>query len=113
MPLRPQPKQIESISVKGLVDAADGTLHLTLACGEKGLTRVIRDKSINRPALTLTGFFKNFGAKRIQLFGAGEMALLRAALDPERLRAAIDAAGLRPGPRRELLAKLGIDPEPG
>jgi thymidylate synthase (FAD) len=46
-------------------------------------------------------------------FGAGEMALLRAALDPERLRAAIDAAGLRPGPRRELLAKLGIDPEPG
>ncbi|MGA1204500.1 MAG: HPr(Ser) kinase/phosphatase [Opitutales bacterium] len=77
MPLRPQPKQIESISVKGLVDAADGTLHLTLACGEKGLTRVIRDKSINRPALTLTGFFKNFGAKRIQLFGAGEMAYMR------------------------------------
>jgi thymidylate synthase (FAD) len=41
-------------------------------------------------------------------FGAGEMALLRAALDPERLRTAIEGAGLRPGPRRELLEKLGL-----
>lgn len=77
MPLRAQPKQIESISIKGLLDAADGSLHLTLVAGEKGLNRVIRDKSINRPALALTGFFKNFGAKRIQLFGAGEMAYMR------------------------------------
>ena len=46
-------------------------------------------------------------------FGATEMALLRSALDPERLRAAIDAAGLRPGPRRELLDKLGLDADPG
>jgi HPr kinase/phosphorylase len=77
MPLRAQPKQIESISIKALLDAADGSLHLTLVAGEKGLNRVIRDKSINRPALALTGFFKNFGAKRIQLFGAGEMAYMR------------------------------------
>jgi len=77
MPLRAQPKQIESISIEDLLDAAKGSLHMTLVAGKKGFNRVIRDKSINRPALALTGFFKNFGAKRIQLFGAGEMAYMR------------------------------------
>ncbi|MGC9450406.1 MAG: HPr(Ser) kinase/phosphatase [Oceanipulchritudo sp.] len=77
MPLRSQPKLVESVSVQKLIDAADGALQLSLLCGEKGLSRLIRDKSINRPALALTGFFKNFGAKRIQLFGAGEMSYIR------------------------------------
>ena len=77
MPLRAQPKVVESISVKNLVEASHESLNLTLICGEKGLLRTIRDKTINRPALALTGFFKNFGAKRIQLFGAGEMAYMR------------------------------------
>jgi HPr kinase/phosphorylase len=77
MPLKPQPKSAESISVQKLLDAADGSLQLTLVCGKKGLSRHIRDKSMNRPALALTGFFKNFGAKRIQLFGAGEMSYMR------------------------------------
>ena len=77
MPLRAQPKIVESISVQDLVNASDKALQLNLVCGERGLNRLIRDKSINRPALALTGFFKNFGAKRIQLFGAGEMAYMR------------------------------------
>ena len=77
MPLRAQPKIVESISVQELVNASDKALQLNLVCGERGLNRLIRDKSINRPALALTGFFKNFGAKRIQLFGAGEMAYMR------------------------------------
>ena len=77
MPLRAQPKQLESIAVGKLVEASRGSLHLNLLAGESGLARSIRDKSINRPALALTGFFKNFGAKRIQLFGAGEMAYMR------------------------------------
>lgn len=77
MPLRAQAKVVDSITVQELVNAADNALQLNLVCGEKGLSRVIRDKSINRPALALTGFFKNFGAKRIQLFGAGEMSYMR------------------------------------
>jgi HPr kinase/phosphorylase len=77
MPLRAQPKIVESVPVQKLLDATDSELHLSLLCGEKGLSRLIRDKSINRPALALTGFFKNFGAKRIQLFGAGEMSYMR------------------------------------
>lgn len=77
MALRAQPKFVESISVKQFVEAAGDSLKLTLICGEKGLNRTIRDKSVNRPALALTGFFKNFGARRLQLFGAGEMAYMR------------------------------------
>lgn len=77
MPLKPQPKSAESISIQQFLDAADGALNLTLVAGKKGLSRHIRDKSMNRPALALTGFFKNFGAKRIQLFGAGEMSYMR------------------------------------
>jgi HPr kinase/phosphorylase len=77
MALRPQPKIVESVSVQSLLDIADGALKLTLVCGRRGLSHLIRDKSMNRPALALTGFFKNFGYKRIQLFGAGEMAYMR------------------------------------
>lgn len=77
MPLKPQPKVAECISVQKLIEASDGNLQLTLISGGKGLSRQIRDKTINRPALALTGFFRNFGAKRIQLFGAGEMAYMR------------------------------------
>jgi thymidylate synthase (FAD) len=37
-----------------------------------------------------------------------ELAVVRAALDPERLSAALDASELRPSRRRELLQKLGV-----
>jgi HPr kinase/phosphorylase len=77
MPLRAQPKFVESVPVQSFLDAAEGSLHLTLVAGGAGLSRLIRDKAMNRPALALTGFFKSFGYKRIQLFGAGEMAYMR------------------------------------
>jgi thymidylate synthase (FAD) len=45
---------------------------------------------------------------------ASEVAVLRSALDEDRLRAAVAASDLRPTRRRELLAKLGlaVDEEP-
>lgn len=77
MPLRAQPKFVDSVPVQSFLDASNGALKMSLVCGEDGMSRLIRDKSMNRPALALTGFFKNFGYKRIQLFGAGEMAYMR------------------------------------
>ncbi len=77
MPLRPQPKLIDSLSVEALLKAAQEYLHLHVVAGAGGTGRLIRDKSINRPALAVAGYFKNFGAKRLQLFGAGEMAYFR------------------------------------
>lgn len=43
-----------------------------------------------------------------QAFSGSELELLRAALDPERLAASLEASGLRKTRRREFLAKLGI-----
>lgn len=77
MPLRPQPKQVESITVESFYETARDLLQLNLVAGETGLKRLIRDKSVNRPALAVTGYFKSFAFRRIQLFGAGEIAYLR------------------------------------
>ncbi len=79
MPIRPLIRQAESITVKKFFELGKEPLKLTIEAGEKGMLRKIRDKTINRPALALTGYFKNFAAKRIQVFGAGEMSYLRAA----------------------------------
>ena len=45
--------------------------------GERGMRRIIREGSVNRPSLALTGFFKYFANKRLQVFGASEMTYLR------------------------------------
>lgn len=68
---------IESVSVREFYESFKEPLQLELVAGGKGLDLTIRERSINRPALALTGFFRYFANKRIQLFGAGEMAYLR------------------------------------
>ncbi len=70
-------KASETISVKDFYQSYKEELGLDLVSGEKGLGKVIRDASINRPALAMVGYFRYFANKRIQLFGAGEMAFLR------------------------------------
>lgn len=70
-------KIVESIPVWDFYESFQQYLSLELVAGEEGLSKVIREKSINRPALALTGYFKYFANKRVQLFGAGEMAYLR------------------------------------
>lgn len=76
MPPRPQAKTVESITVDTYHRALADPLRFSLVAGEEGLQRRINDKSVNRPALAVTGYFKNFAAGRIQVFGAGEMAYL-------------------------------------
>ncbi len=52
------------------------TLNLKCIAGRKGLTREITDPELNRPGLTLSGFFDEFAFHRIQLFGKGEAAYI-------------------------------------
>ena len=73
----------EEIPVREFFDMFKNILQLELLAGEDGLDRIIYEPSLNRPALAITGYYKNFASKRIQLFGAGEMAYLRD-LDEER-----------------------------
>lgn len=68
---------VESISVRDFYEFCKEPLELELVCGEESLDRIIGEKSLNRPALALTGYFRFFANRRIQLFGAGEMGFLR------------------------------------
>jgi len=70
-------KPREEISVEKFFEVFKDTAQLELLAGADGLGRIIHEPSINRPALAITGYFKNFAAPRIQLFGAGEMAYMR------------------------------------
>jgi HPr kinase/phosphorylase len=59
-------------------------LSLNLISGEKGLIKKISNSEINRPGLSLTGFFDFFAHDRIQVFGKGEWAYLNS-LSEEKL----------------------------
>lgn len=70
------------ITVQDFYDSARERLEMEIAAGGAGMGNVIGEKSLNRPALALTGYFKHFGSSRLQLFGAGEISYL-ADLRPE------------------------------
>ena len=65
------------ISVQEFYNLGYKKLQLSLVAGDEGLSRPIKESSLNRPALALFGYFKYFGNERIQVFGAGEMGYLR------------------------------------
>jgi len=60
-------------------------LNLKCIGGRPGLVRTIRESEINRPGLTLSGFFDEFAFERIQLFGRGESAYIKKLEEEERL----------------------------
>ncbi|MCB1156718.1 MAG: HPr kinase/phosphorylase [Leptospiraceae bacterium] len=63
-----------NITVKKLYNTPE--LNLNLLAGESGLGKKIINSEINRPGLSLTGFFDFFAFDRIQIFGKGEWAYL-------------------------------------
>ena len=70
-------KVVEEISVRKFFDFFKDTIDIELISGADGFDRMILEPTINRPALAITGYYKNFASSRIQLFGAGEMAYMR------------------------------------
>ena len=70
-------KAIHGITVAHFFETYREKLKLELITGEAGLHRLIREGSINRPSLALTGFFKYFANKRIQILGAAEMTYFK------------------------------------
>ena len=61
-------------------------LQIRLIAGEGGLNKEIRVGDINRPGLTLAGFYDYFAYDRLQIFGMGETAYLRSLAPEERRR---------------------------
>ncbi|MFP4178869.1 MAG: HPr(Ser) kinase/phosphatase [Spirochaetaceae bacterium] len=66
---------MDSFTVLDLLDLdlkEHNALNLKCIGGRPGLVRSITEPEINRPGLTLSGFFDEFAHERIQLFGRGE-----------------------------------------
>ena len=70
-------KVIHGITVAHFEESYREKLKLDLISGSEGRHRLIKEGSINRPSLALTGFFKYFANKRIQVLGAAEMTFFK------------------------------------
>src|ERR1043166_10026329 len=60
------------------------SLGLSLIGGAKGLGRIIREPTVNRPGLALEGFKRYFAGKRIQVMGNAECHYLKSLTPQER-----------------------------
>jgi HPr kinase/phosphorylase len=72
-PTRPQPR----VTVEKFYRTHKLTLELEILGGHSGINRNIREGAVNRPGLALSGFYKSFAEKRVQLIGRHETAYLK------------------------------------
>jgi HPr kinase/phosphorylase len=87
------PKAITAVSVFDFFAKYGAKLKAELIAGSEGVHRQIREPSINRPALALTGFYKYFAYKRVQVIGSTEMTYFKTltpARQEEMMHAMID-----------------------
>lgn len=99
----------KEVTVRDFYESAKKRLEMDIVAGEKGLGNVIGEKSLNRPALALTGYFKHFGNHRLQLFGAGEISYLND-LRPETQRVLLEEIFARGIPG--IIVSRGMRPTP-
>ena len=65
------------ITVEQFFKEHGAALEMKLISGERGLDRIIREPTVNRPGLALSGFKLYFAYKRIQVMGNAEVFYLR------------------------------------
>jgi HPr kinase/phosphorylase len=75
--------QRDTVSVERFYTDRAEALQLKLMAGAKGLKRIIREPTVNRPGLMLAGFKRYFANKRIQVIGHAEAYYLKS-LSPEK-----------------------------
>ena len=71
----PRPR-VPVVTVADWLAAGQARLGLELVAGAAGMQRRIGEAAIHRPGLALTGFFRHFPPRRIQLLGLAEMSYL-------------------------------------
>ncbi|MEI6351802.1 MAG: HPr(Ser) kinase/phosphatase [Verrucomicrobiota bacterium] len=74
-----------NISVGEFYTRHSQVLSLSLIGSAAGFDRLIKEPTINRPGLALSGFFDYFAANRVQVFGSAEFAYIKS-LPPDELR---------------------------
>ena len=78
--------QRDTITVERFYTEVSQKLSLKLVAGATGLSRVIREPTVNRPGLALAGFTRYFANKRLQVVGNAESCFLRTLSPKERAR---------------------------
>ncbi len=66
-----------SVTVLRFLEVSRERLRLELVAGERGLRQRIPEPTINRPGLGLTGFYRYFANRRIQVLGSAEHTYLK------------------------------------
>src|SRR5438128_1268243 len=73
----PREKTIPVVTVEGFYNSHAEKLHMKLEGPRVGFHRKIREPTINRPGLALSGFYSYFAEKRVQVLGAAEYSYLK------------------------------------
>src|SRR6266852_6313777 len=79
-----QQKSVPVVTVESFYNLHTEKLHMKLEGPQVGFHRKIREPTINRPGLALSGFFSYFAEKRVQVLGAAEHTYLKSL--PQKLR---------------------------
>jgi HPr kinase/phosphorylase len=74
---------VNELTIQEFFDSCGADLKLTWVSGKSGGGRIIHVSEVNRPGLSLAGYFEFFRPERIQILGQGEYAYLQT-LDPAR-----------------------------
>lgn len=85
------------------------SLQLKLLGSAVGFDRRIREPTINRPGLALSGFYSYFAEKRIQIMGSAELSYLKS-LPPDEVRERCLTLCAQPIPC--IVVSRGIKPPP-
>src|SRR6266705_5029468 len=79
-------KDVPIVTVESFYEAPAKTLHLKLEGSRVGFHRRIREPTINRPGLALSGFYTYFAEKRVQVLGAAEHSYLKSLTPKTRVK---------------------------
>src|SRR5262245_15985536 len=79
-----QQKSIPIVTVESFYNTHAEKLQMKLEGARVGFHRKIREPTINRPGLALSGFYTYFAEKRVQVLGAAENSYLKSL--PARVR---------------------------
>jgi HPr kinase/phosphorylase len=78
--------QRDLVTVERFYTEQASALELNLAAAATGLKRIIREPTVNRPGLVLSGFTRYFANKRIQVIGNAEAYFLKSLPEEERVK---------------------------
>jgi HPr kinase/phosphorylase len=79
-------KNIPVVTVESFFHAHGEKLQLKLEGKRVGFHRKIREPTINRPGLALSGFYRYFAEKRVQVLGAAEQSYLESLSRRQRIQ---------------------------